>query len=375
MAEPRVLFVGGTTYDLPLSGGHAKKWGSLAERMEVRVVARHGSVTSSDPRFHLVSPPGGLPGWASRPALARAVLAETRSFRPDVLIAQGPYDILSLLPVLPLMRPRPRLIGEIHGDWRTASRSYGSRARRLLSPVADRAAAVALRRADGIRALSPFTASLAEEATGEAPLACFPTYSDLDAFTHPPLTPLPERPTAAWVGTLQRVKDPESMAAAWKLVAERLPEARLVVVGDGPLRGIMDDLSRDLPGSVTTHRRVPPAELVDLVDGSTLLALPSVSEGLPRVAIEAFARGRPVVGSAAGGIPDIVRSERSGLLVPPGEPAALADALVRVLGDPDLAQRMGRAAAEDGAAFRWPPDRYADAVRDLVDRALSLPER
>ena len=241
------------------------------------------------------------------------------------------------------------------------------------SPLADRAAIAALRRADGTRALSPFTASLAEEVTGEPPLACFPTYSDLDAFTRPPLAPLPDRPTAAWIGTLQRVKDPAAMAAAWRLVAERLPEARLVVVGDGPLRGIMEDLSQDLPDSVRVLRRVPTPELVGVLDESTLLALPSVSEGLGRVAIEAFARGRPVVGSAVGGIRDIVQTERSGVLVPPGEPALLADALVRLLGDPELAQRMSRAAAEDGAAFRWPPDRYADAVRDLVDRALSLP--
>lgn len=83
--------------------------------------------------------------------------------------------------------------------------------------------------------------------------------------------------------------------------------------------------------------------------------------------MEAFARGRAVVGSRAGGIPDIVEDGVSGLLVPPGDAAALADALVRVLSDRKLAQRLA-----DGAAARAPrwlqtPEQFAQRMRALVD--------
>jgi glycosyltransferase involved in cell wall biosynthesis len=85
------------------------------------------------------------------------------------------------------------------------------------------------------------------------------------------------------------------------------------------------------------------------------------------VAVEAFARGRPVVASRAGGIPDIVEDGISGLLVPPGDARALADALVRVLAERDLAERLGDGARE--AAARWvaTPEDYAARMREAVE--------
>ena len=88
---------------------------------------------------------------------------------------------------------------ELHSDWRTATRGYGSGRRRLYAGLADRAAVLALRRADGTRAISSFTASLAERTTGRSPLASFPAYSDIEAFTREPPRPLPERP--GWRGS------------------------------------------------------------------------------------------------------------------------------------------------------------------------------
>jgi len=76
------------------------------------------------------------------------------------------------------------------------------------------------------------------------------------------------------------------------------------------------------------------------MDEGSVLVLPSRSEGLGRVVIEAFARGRGVIASNVGGIPDLVREGEEGMLVDPADPGALADALVRVLGDRALAERF-----------------------------------
>src|SRR5213075_2252867 len=97
---------------------------------------------------------------------------------------------------------------------------------------------------------------------------------------------------------------------------------------------------------VRWDRRLEPTALASALDASRALLLPSASEGLPRVAIESFLRGRPVVGARAGGIPDIVEHDRNGLLVPPGDPYALAAAIERVLFEPGLAERLGAAARE-----------------------------
>jgi glycosyltransferase involved in cell wall biosynthesis len=218
--------------------------------------------------------------------------------------------------------------------------------------------------------VSEFTASLAEEATGHRPLSVFQTYFDLESFTSEPPQPLPDEPAVAWIGVLQRYKNPQVLAAAWRLVATRT-SARLVVVGRGPLQPVIDELVREFPTQVTNIPRLTPAEVAKLLDDSTLLAMSSESEGLPRVIMEAFARGRPVVSTAVGGIPDIVNTDRNGILVTPGNPEELADGLVRVLSDPEVAERLSRGALEDAEKLRWTPDRYTEALSQFVDSAVS----
>ena len=79
-----------------------------------------------------------------------------------------------------------------------------------------------------------------------------------------------------------------------------------------------------------------------------------------------------MVGTAVGGIPDLVTHGRNGLLVPARDPEALADALVRVLEDRELAEQLARGAREDGEQLRWTPERYAEVLRRFVDSALTV---
>jgi glycosyltransferase involved in cell wall biosynthesis len=372
---PRVLWVGNMPYDVPLPAGLAKKWDAVSERIDVRVVGRVGAVRGHDPRFRLIRPPlSGVAGGFYL-ALPRLVASEVKRFRPEVVIAQSPYEAFAARVVWPLLDPPPKLVVEVHGDWRTAARLYGSPFRRALAPLADRAALVALRRADGTRALTSFTRELVEDATARKPLGSFPTYFDIESFSEDPPRPLPTRPAIAWIAVLERYKNLDRFDAAWRLTVERLPSARVVMVGHGSMQQVVDRLARDLPGNVTTIPQLSPPELSRLLDQSTALVLPSRSEGTPRVIMEAFARGRPVIGSTGGGIPDLVKPGHNGLLVEPHDVEGLAVALVRILSDRGLAEDLARGAAEDGRIFRqWTPDRYADAVRTLVDRVLEQRE-
>jgi glycosyltransferase involved in cell wall biosynthesis len=89
------------------------------------------------------------------------------------------------------------------------------------------------------------------------------------------------------------------------------------------------------------------------------------------VVVEAFCRGRGVVGSRVGGIPDLVTDGESGLLVPPGDARALADTLVRALGDPQLAGRLGAEGRRSVEPWLATPDEYARQVSELVERVVS----
>jgi glycosyltransferase involved in cell wall biosynthesis len=133
----------------------------------------------------------------------------------------------------------------------------------------------------------------------------------------------------------------------------------LVVVGDGPLRA-------RVPGAVGF---VPPEALGPYYERAAVVAAPSLREGYGVVAREAMAWGRPVVASAVGGLVDAVEDGVNGLLVPPGDVAALREAIERLLGDAELRERLGAAARERaiqdfslGAAAALQTAAYAEAL-------------
>ena len=91
-----------------------------------------------------------------------------------------------------------------------------------------------------------------------------------------------------------------------------------------------------------------------------------------RVAIEAFCRGRAVIGSRVGGIPDLVEDGVNGLLVEPEDVDELGDALRRILTDPDLAERLGRGARASAEVWVTSPEEFARRIRALVERVAGL---
>ena len=102
-----------------------------------------------------------------------------------------------------------------------------------------------------------------------------------------------------------------------------------------------------------------------------MLVLPSWPEGLGRVVIEAFSRGRGVVATAAGGIPDLVEDGREGLLIPKADEDALVAALLRVLRDRELAARLGAAASERFPDWNFSAEQFADSMGELVKRTIA----
>jgi glycosyltransferase involved in cell wall biosynthesis len=143
-----------------------------------------------------------------------------------------------------------------------------------------------------------------------------------------------------------------------------VPQATLRIVGKGTLTEVAEGLQRD--HGVRWDRELTPAEVATALDDAWLLVLPSRSEGMGRVLVESFCRGRGVIGTRAGSIPDLVEDGVAGLLVAPGDPDALAAALVRVLGDRSLAERLGQAARASAAPWLQSPEEYARRMRELV---------
>jgi glycosyltransferase involved in cell wall biosynthesis len=368
----RLLMVGRTRYDLPLSEALARKFGALDAELDVRVLASAGKVRGGDRRFRLYRrlPVGRLEGASFYALLPFRLARELRSFRPDAVLAQGGQETALVLLGRALARSRAKVVLDVHGDWRAPTRLYGSSARQVVAPFGDWLARLAVRHADAVRTISAYTTALVR-AEGVEPAAEFPAFMDLEPFTASPPEPLPPEPTSLFVGVLERYKAVDVLARAWRLVAEQLPGARLRLVGRGTLSDVVEGLVADFPQTVSWSPSLPAGEIASALDGATVLVLPSRSEGLGRVVVEAFCRGRAVVGSRVGGIPDLVTDGETGLLVVPGDAQALAAALVAVLADESLAARLGEAA--HAAVARWlaTPEDYARRIRELVDRVCA----
>ena len=370
--KPRVLFVSRERFRLPLDGAQKRKWDAVAEVVDhcVLAAAPEGGPTR-DERFHLVGPatPRLLDGALYYLQLPWRIARELRGFHPDAALVQGVHETVAFLIARRLAGTRTKVILDVQGDWHEATRLYGSPLRRLLNPLNDALAPVAVRRADAVRTVSTQTTGLVR-ALGIEPGAVFPSYVDAEAFLERPPAPLPQAPRAVFVGVLERYKAFDTLVDAWRSAAPQVPTATLHVVGDGTMRERARRLVAELPAQVEWSPRLTAEEVAAAMDASWLVCLPSRSEGLPRVALEAACRGRAIVGGDRAGIPDVVHDGENGLLVDPDDAGALAAALVRILADRAEAERLGAAARRTGEEWGVTPAQYAAKVGSLVAGVL-----
>jgi glycosyltransferase involved in cell wall biosynthesis len=190
----------------------------------------------------------------------------------------------------------------------------------------------------------------------------------------PAPTDPPAEPRLAIVGRLIPIKGHDVLLAALARVREALPEATLEIAGDGPLDAeLRATVARlGLTDAVSFLGRVSPAAPV--FERAAVVVVPSRGEGFGMVALEAMERGRPVVASDVGGLPEIVEDGVTGVVVPPDDPEALAAAVVELVRDPARAAALG-AAGRERALAAFSQDRCTDRVEELYRAALETGSR
>jgi phosphatidylinositol alpha-mannosyltransferase len=345
--------------------GHVRELGARlrAGGDEVMVLAP-GSHRAPEPWVTVVARPVTIGYNASnvpidpRPWSRGVVGRQLRAFRPDVIHIHEPFSPSTSL--WALLEARAPVVATFHSS---AERSL----------LFDAAAPLIRRMARRITvriAVSQAARTFAASRIGGS-FDIIGNGVDIDRFAGAEPAALQPGPTLLFVGRLEERKGFPVAVEAFRRLAANRTDLQMVVAGDGKERSAVAPLSPELRdrilllGSVSNERLPGYHAAADVYLGP---ALGGESFGI--VLVEAMAAGLPVVASRIRGYDEVVRDEVDGLLVPPGDPGALALATARILDDPALAERLSRAGKERASGFEWGV--VATAIRLRYERAIDL---
>jgi glycosyltransferase involved in cell wall biosynthesis len=290
----------------------------------------------------------------------------------DVIVAHGPFSMALSGLILRRITGAPLIVEFPGHPFRGFELEPGlvNAVKRRLAPGWAR---IVARRADHLRLLYPTQlADLGLEVSHKS--SVFHEFTVVSAAAErQPAPAVDGSPYLLFVGYPYHLKGVDVLIEAFRGIADRFPRHRLVIVGHCPDPAPWVALAGGHP-RIEIHDALPHEQVMCLMAGCAAFVLPSRTEAMGRVLLEAMAFGKPVIASAVGGIPHYVEDHGTGLLFESGSVPDLADRLARVLGDPELARGLG----ERGRAHvlsELSETRYAQQFRDMVRRTVSRPGR
>lgn len=299
-------------------------------------------------------------------------LSFTRFFRKgkfDVVHVHWPFPHANFLFFVKRTKPLG-IVLNFHGAELALARKSGRMGRLVKKNLTAR-----VKEADAVIVNSRHTAKEVESVVGPVPISIIPFGCPIPELVGEPPTP-PTRPRILFVGRLIERKGVEYLIKAFAMLRETI-DADLWIVGSGFL---LEELKEKAKASGAEHSiqfltNVSNEEIAEIYRSSTVFVLPAIvdskgdTEGLGVVLIEAMTFGLPVVASDVGGIPDVVVNDVTGLLVPEKDPAALSEALSRIIVDSELRIRLKHGASEHIAGnFTW--NAVVNKLSILYDRVV-----
>lgn len=383
----RVCWVDTMRYTQPLTASQSKKWQRLTQDLDVDITVTSFSPDLRPRRFdeyaHFyqwpalpLAPLRYLTAYLVAPVLAFWLIM---THHVNVLVAHDPYigcaAALAKI-VARLFGRRVGLVVETRGDleqglFMQRDIPFKPLVRRLMRLTA----AYALRHADALRAVSQSSQAQLQALAPDKPIMCFMSWTDSSAFVEiMPEAPVSQRREIVYAGVLVPRKGVHHLLDALAQIRDQIPQAHLSIIGKASntdyareLHAQVDHLG--LADSVTFVDHLSQAELAGYLARARAFVLPTYSEGMPKVVVEAMLTGTPVVASAVDGIPEVVEDGVHGYLVPPGDVDALAEKLVCVFNHADV-DGMGQRAREFATRF-YSPDAYVQQYGQLFRLAYT----
>ena len=291
----------------------------------------------------------------------RRVGEAMRAFGPDVVHAHEP-----LTPSTSMLAVRAATVPVV-----ATFHAFLDRSR--LMEVASPVLRTVSRRIDAGIAVSEAAAGFLRRSI-DVDLEIIPNGLDVERFAHPGDIPdgLPAGRRLLWVSRLDPQKGFGILVQAFALLAREHSDLSLIVAGAGRDGDAIGDLSEADRARVVMLGAVPHGDLPPYYGAADVFVAPATGqESFGYVLVEAMAAGLPVVASDIAGYREVVRSGIEGLLVPPGDPPRLAEAVARVLADPALAARLSEAGRARAAGFGW--DRIVPRIEAVYRRVTDAP--
>lgn len=359
-------------WDVP--GGVQIHVAQLAKILQRRghevVVVAPGGARATEPWVRSVGRPVRVPYQGTVAPICfslrsvRIIGSVLSAFSPDVVHAHEPFSPSTSM-LATLRSPAP-VVATFH--------AYAERSR-LLSVAAPLLRPV-WRRLRVRLAVSEAAAGFVRSRFGDG-IQVVPNGFDLELFVKAPVDPAPELPQGRrllWVGRLDAQKGFPVAVAAFGRIAGEFPDLSFVVVGDGRDRPVVSSLPPEVRRRVVMVGAVNHEQLPAYYSRADVFLSPAAGqESFGIVLLEAMAAGVPVVASDIAGYREVVRADVDGLLVPPSDPDALAEAVRRVLFDPALASRLTEAGRARAERYRW--DVVVEEIEAAYQDALSKQEK
>jgi phosphatidylinositol alpha-mannosyltransferase len=284
-------------------------------------------------------------GIGADPRSWRRVTELFRTSRFDVLHMHEP--LMPLVPWVALRQSTAPVVATFHTHREQGHRWYG-RYRRLLAPLMRRIR-VRLAVSEAARR------TVARDFPGDYEIV--PNGIDVDRFRHPAARPLAmpaSLRTVLFVGRLEPRKGVDRLIRAMAIVQQRAPDARLVIVGDGPDRTALEATARDEGVAVTFEGRVPDDVLPAYYRAADIVCSPALGgESFGIVLLEAMAAGRPIVATRIEGYMELLAGSGSARLVDVDDSAALVHEITSLVADPELRRALGACGAAFVRAYDW----------------------
>lgn len=386
----KICFLGSARYTFPLDATTDKKFRLLHELGELYAIGF--SKTPYPRRFMQHARFYALPLLPFAPLryleffFAGSIMTLWCIFRHDcrIIIAQSPYEGVAAAiakQIAGWCGKKVALIIESHGDFEADLFLQ----RRIIFAkglywLMQRFARFALNRADALRAISHSTRVQLAAWRPDCAIEQFITWTDIKAFLHAKEHVVKSaEPIVLYVGVLIPRKGILHLINAFAEVVKDFPLIRLVLIGREDDHVYVQRL-RDHIHGLNLHSQIrflaemPQQQLAQYMAQAHVCVLPSLSEGLGRVVVEAMAAGTPVIGSQVGGIPDVIQDSITGFLVPSGDETALAEKLRWILEHPEKTQEMGQQAYRVSQRM-FSPELWLHGYRQVIETAQSFFEK